>query len=85
MKEIKLEKNIGYFLRILSISKSFKLEAKQYLNGIDIGVVQLDYQEYDTINNQHLYTISDFLEEKEKEEAKIIIKDKNDNNYIFLC
>jgi len=82
-KELVLNKNLGYFLRILSFSKSYKLEAIKFLNDIDLGVQQVDYQEYSNINEQHIYNISEFIEEA-KQDAKITFKDKKGNEYVFI-
>lgn len=82
-KELVLNKNMGYFLRVLCFSKSYKLEARKFLNDVDLGVQQIDYQEYSNINEQHIYNISEFIEEA-KQDAKLTLKDAKNNEYIFV-
>lgn len=66
------------FERDLKNSKSYALYAKQYLFNIDLGILQIEYQEYNKINEQHMYSINEFVNNKDKEEARIELKIDND-------
>lgn len=66
------------FYTQLSFSNSFVLRTN---NG------QYDYQEYKNINEQHLYTISDFLKDTTLKEKNIILKKNNSDlelKYVFI-
>lgn len=78
-----MEHNLLRFLQDLSLNKQYKTECTKYIDGIEY--TESDFQVYNTINDQHLYNVTEFIMETLENNAKNArVTIKNNNREIIL-
>ena len=71
IQEIKTIGDLNAFFKMIAFSTSYALESA---NSI------VEYQEYSKLNNLHLYSVTDFIDNEDYEEKSIILERQDDKN-----